>query len=228
MIYFFSDPHYDHVNICRGTSKWVGRDGSSHKQTRDFDTLEEMNDKIVNGVNSVVRENDELWCLGDWSFNGMHNIWEFRKRIKCKTVHLVFGNHDEHIEHNRSFVIPVGDRGNYEHLFEERMGTTESQRTIMLRHLFKSTSYYRELKTKNYHIILSHYAMRVWNKSHRGSIQLHGHSHGTLKGYEEFKTMDVGIDTTKNYTPYSLETILEIMSQRKPLLNIDHHDSETN
>jgi len=34
------DTHYDHANICRGTSKWPP------EETRDFDTLEQMNDTL--------------------------------------------------------------------------------------------------------------------------------------------------------------------------------------
>ena len=29
-------------------------------------------------------------------------------------------------------------------------------------------------------IVLCHYAMRVWQKSHYGAWMLYGHSHGTL------------------------------------------------
>lgn len=47
-LYFTSDTHYNHSNICRGTSNWPEGRG-----TRDFHSLGEMNDAIVTGINSV-------------------------------------------------------------------------------------------------------------------------------------------------------------------------------
>jgi hypothetical protein len=47
-VWIFSDPHYNHKNICRGTTNWRMPDGSiPEKQTRDFRDLERMNAAIV-------------------------------------------------------------------------------------------------------------------------------------------------------------------------------------
>jgi calcineurin-like phosphoesterase family protein len=53
-------------------------------------------------------------------------------------------------------------------------------------------------------IVACHYAMRTWHQSHRGSLHVHGHSHGTLPRYG--RSMDVGVDTNDFY-PYSFEEI---------------------
>ena len=37
-LYFTSDTHYNHTNICRGTTRWTNADDI----TRDFKTLSEM------------------------------------------------------------------------------------------------------------------------------------------------------------------------------------------
>ena len=95
-IYFTSDTHYQHKNICRGVSDWEENEGN--QRTRNFKTLEEMNDTLVNNINSLVKENDTLWHLGDWSFGGYEQIKIFRDRLNCKNINLVFGNHDQHIE----------------------------------------------------------------------------------------------------------------------------------
>jgi calcineurin-like phosphoesterase family protein len=96
-VYFTSDTHYNHTNICRGTTRWKDADDI----TRDFKSLGEMNDRIVAGLNATVGENDTLFHLGDWSFGGFESIAEFRSRINCKNIHLILGNHDHHIERNR-------------------------------------------------------------------------------------------------------------------------------
>jgi len=54
-------------------------------------------------------------------------------------------------------------------------------------------------------IILSHYPLEVWDRSHYGSLHLHGHSHGGVKKIKN--RMDVGVDC-HNFYPVSLETIL--------------------
>lgn len=90
--------------------------------------------------------------------------------------------------------------------------------------LFTYTSPYMEIIVGKQLFCLSHYSHRVWNKSHRGSIMLYGHSHNTLEDYG--KSMDVGMDTCnhghKKYHPYTLEEILGIM-ENKPIVNADRH-----
>ena len=98
-IWFVSDTHFSHTNICKATSKWADT-----SKCRDFDSLEQMNSYIINNINSVVGQNDILFHLGDWSFGGFDNILESRKRIICQNIHIITGNHDHHIENNRDDV----------------------------------------------------------------------------------------------------------------------------
>lgn len=203
-IWFTSDTHYNHKNIVRGTTGWEISEGN--QRTRDFDTLEEHNDVIVNNINSLVKENDILYHLGDWSFGGHINIKTFRERLNCKNIHLIFGNHDQHIE-------PINSP---------------------YRDLFSSCQHYKELSLrvdrkwqqfKKVNIILSHYAMRVWNKSHHGALHIYGHSHGTLPD-NGTRSMDVGIDTNNLY-PYHLDEILDRLLPRS-IEFVDHHNEKTN
>ena len=53
-------------------------------------------------------------------------------------------------------------------------------------------------------IVLCHYGMRVWHKSHRGALHLYGHSHGKLPGTSA--SLDVGVDCW-DFFPVSLEEI---------------------
>lgn len=202
-IWFTSDTHWGHKNIVRGCSAWEANEGGP--KARDFDTLEEHNEELIFKFNSVVKENDELWHLGDWSFGGHENIKKFREKLNCKNIHLVFGNHDQHIE-------PINSP---------------------YRSLFSSIDYYKELNFKldvkwkqfqKLKIVMSHYAMRVWNKSHHGSIHLYGHSHGTLPD-NGTRSMDVGVDTN-NLFPYHLDEVLLKLINR-PLHIVDHHNQLT-
>lgn len=60
---------------------------------------------------------------------------------------------------------------------------------------------------------MTHCAMLVWEKSHYGAINLHGHSHGRITEYDDRRRMDVGMDIHA-YRPISLEFILFIMQKR--------------
>lgn len=206
-IWFTSDTHYAHKNIVRGTTEWKEfEEGSSHQNTRDFDTLEEHNEALVKSINGLIKPNDELWHLGDWSFGGHAKVEEFRNRLNCKNINLIFGNHDQHIEPESSPYRPLFTSVQY---VKELSYKIDSQ---------KSGKYG---KTK---IFLSHYSHQVWNQSHHGVIHLFGHSHGTLKGIG--KSMDVGVDTNNLY-PYHLDEIIDIMKGKEATV-VDHHNKNTN
>jgi calcineurin-like phosphoesterase family protein len=94
-VFFTSDSHYSHRNICKGETAWDGT-----RDQRDFPDLTSMNNDIVNNINRCVGEDDIMFHLGDWSFGGKDQVYEFRRRIKCKNIHLIVGNHDEYIVEN--------------------------------------------------------------------------------------------------------------------------------
>jgi hypothetical protein len=78
-IFFTSDTHINHKNICRGVTSWTG----DLNRTRDFDSLESMNSTIINNINNRVGQDDILVFLGDFSFGGNQHIPEFCQRIIC-------------------------------------------------------------------------------------------------------------------------------------------------
>jgi len=65
---------------------------------------------------------------------------------------------------------------------------------------------YIELMLEERRVILCHYAFRTWRDMSKGSIDLHGHSHGRLK--EGLRQYDVGVDVF-DYRPVTFATILE-------------------
>lgn len=69
-----------------------------------------------------------------------------------------------------------------------------------------------ELKKNNNSIIMCHYPMRYWNKSHYNSWHIYGHVHGTIKSFG--KSYDIGVDNN-NFTPVSYEE-LEIIMNKMP------------
>ena len=86
---------------------------------------------------------------------------------------------------------------------------------------WESISDYKEVSIDGQFIILCHYAMRVWNKSHHGSWMLYGHSHGSLPDDPNALSFDIGVDCHE-YKPLNMDEIRRIM-KKKTFKPIDHH-----
>jgi calcineurin-like phosphoesterase family protein len=111
--YFCSDPHAFHANIlkyCRRLAFMtpadraaflaVEADRNDVRSIRISDeSVDNMNRGLAANINARVGPSDVLWCLGDWVFgNGKdyaRNARWFRDQIQCRTVSLVWGNHDD-------------------------------------------------------------------------------------------------------------------------------------
>jgi calcineurin-like phosphoesterase family protein len=70
---------------------------------------------------------------------------------------------------------------------------------------WQTIQHYRELEVEERRLVLCHYPFRTWNGIGKGAINLHGHSHGRLKGAT--RQVDVGVDVWA-FRPVTLATIL--------------------
>lgn len=185
-VWITSDSHYGHRNICRGTSRW-----KSQKKTRDFDTIDEMNDQLVRQINHHVNKDDILIHLGDFAWPDQ--VEEFRGRIKCKNVHLIIGNHDLEIQKSeelRSIFSSVSQYGE-------------------IRIFPKGGGYFTR-------VCLMHYPIKSWNGKYHGSFHLHGHVHSNHKDkYSKERTLDVGVDGSPGLAPYRLTDALALIEKNE-------------
>lgn len=233
-LFFCSDPHFNHKNLCRGVSTWPKTNINYFlKATRNFQTLEDMNNELVYRINRVVGPNDHLFCLGDWSFGGIEQIYKFRKQINCKNIYLILGNHDHHIEKGRALPVEEGDYWSIDN---------NGIKSIFPSEIFKWIGHYLELevsktinsytvftKTIKGKFILCHYPIVSWNGLKDKVIQLHGHEHFEDENiFGPGKQMDVGFDGNPNFEPYSFEEVLNLMKERpvKTLYNYTHHEND--
>lgn len=193
-LWITSDTHYNHGNICKGVSNWADT-----SRCRVFDTVVDMNEAIVDGINSVVGENDVLIHLGDVAFNGWESIIEFRSLIRCKEIHLILGNHDNNIV-----------------------------KKPQLKQLFTTIENYRDLKFEGHRFILCHYPILSWNDLYKGTFHLHGHLHSySVNKFGKGRKMDVGIDGHDEFRPYNLKNeIIPLLINRPKIsdLDVDHHN----
>ena len=213
-VFFTSDTHYGHKNICKGVSNWDLKESN----TRYFETLEDMNDAIVDGINRTVGKEDYLVIAGDFSFGGIDNVEVFRGKIICDRILFVLGNHDQHIRNNKP--LPTTAQifhGCFrtQHLFES-----------VDDHLILTIISPRGEKT-TYNIF--HYPIVSWDKAHHGRVHLYGHVHNSFT--HPGRALDVGVDSAYDklgeYRPFSEEDIKIYMANRE-FTQFSHHNSKTN
>lgn len=70
----------------------------------------------------------------------------------------------------------------------------------------------KRIRIEKQHIVLCHWAMRVWDLSHHGSWQCYAHSHAELPpiGLQH----DVGVDNN-NFKPVNFDMLKEIMASKE-------------
>ena len=201
-IWFTADTHFGHRKIpyyakrrfCLSGEELDLLDSNTHDWNPSWFSVKKMDDVLIENINNHVKEDDVLWHLGDYccskNKNPLMQAEKYRKRILCRNVCLVWGNHDNH----------------------------------RIAKFFKSCHERQEINVRGKHIVLSHYAQAVWNKSHNGSWMLYGHSHGSaekwLDGHMPDRlSLDVGVDNVFNilgeYRPISFEEIYNIFKNRK-------------
>ena len=197
-VFITSDTHYGHKNIVRGVTNWRTQDGEVPlDSTRNFQTIEQMNERLIDGINHFVGQDDTLIMLGDVSFGGFDNIGIFLERLVCHNIHLILGNHDTHIDRDRDFV-------------QKR---------------FLSVQHYSEVNINGQDFVLCHYPLQSWHGLNKGVIHLHGHVH--LPEHRKFgngKRMDVGVDGN-GMNPYNISDIIKTMN-KIPVgsdMSGDHH-----
>ena len=156
MRYFIADQHFHHRILNEKMDK------------RGFDSVEEMNEVMIERWNSKVNKNDEVIILGDFSWGNAQQTKEILDRLKGR-LYLIKGNHDRFLN-DKKF---LWDR-------------------------FLWIKDYAELKDNKRKVILSHYPIACYNGQYRRdengipkTYMLHGHIHNTqdqiyLDAYQDF------------------------------------------
>jgi calcineurin-like phosphoesterase family protein len=210
-VYFLSDSHFSHGNILKYSNRpfMNGHEQSivdAHKNNPDDEnayqayknlrisreTVEKHDEALIANWNAKVPYDGVVYHLGDVCFD-TSKAKGILSRLNGQ-IYLVRGNHDKNVNS-----------------FRECFGWIKDYYELKVQD--------PEVKTRT--IVLCHYAMRVWNKSHRGAWMLYGHSHGSLPDDPNAKSFDCGVDC-HNYTPLSYDEVAKIMA-KKTYQSVDHH-----
>ena len=184
MDWFTADLHLNHKRIIKYSN-------------RPFSSVEEMDRTIIDNINSVVKNGDTLYVLGDFCFGNptmyYSKLLTNFKSAYDKPIIFIKGSHDKELKKLPNYYMtscPVA-----ESLILERTFDYKGEKVL---------------------IVMCHYSMRSWNKSHYASWHLFGHHHGKLEPYG--LSFDVGIDTN-NFFPYSLDDVGKKMETLKPIVD---------
>ena len=170
-VWFTSDLHFWHKNIC----EYCGR---------PYDSIEEMNQGIVANWNSVVKEDDTVFVLGDLGFCGIEKLRPLMSQLKGK-IFLIQGNHDSDKVVNKLY--EEGLIKDYFKLLEVTIITDED--------------------CLNQPLTLCHFPMIDWYNKEKGSWMIHGHQHQLPKTPScSPKHYDVGLDKN-GMTPINFEQL---------------------
>lgn len=83
-IFIVSDTHFGHVNFLKFTD-------AEGNRIRPYDTIEEIDELMVENWNKTVKDNDIVYHLGDVYFGQGHSVLSRLKGSK----RLILGNHDD-------------------------------------------------------------------------------------------------------------------------------------
>ena len=184
--YFTSDTHYGHANVIKYSN-------------RPFAHVDEMNEAMIAAWNRVVKPDDVVWHLGDFSFMTPEKTEAILMRLNGRK-NLVFGNHDKGLRKDKRIL------GQY---FERAV------EKAFLKIPCKGAG-----KDDHQYIVLNHFPELTWDKGHHGSWMLHGHCHGSVTHPWGGKIQDVGVDAV-GCEPISFERLVTMM---EPRALSKHHD----
>lgn len=136
--WFTSDTHFFH----RGAMEFCPA-SRGH-----FADVDQMNETMISIWNSVVKPEDTIYVIGDFSFGKLEETCDLTTRLQGKK-HLIAGNHDRKMIRYAEFCV-----------------------------LWDSVSWYETLQTQSELITMHHFPQYEWEKMHHGAIHLHGHVHG--------------------------------------------------
>ena len=183
MIYFIADTHFNHINILKYCQ-------------RPFANIEEMDASLIQNWNATVRQNDEIYILGDFCMNKdpvkAHNIVARLNGAK----YLIRGNHD---------------------LFLNKYEQFESD--------FVWIKDYAEITLEQRKFVLFHYPIAEWNGFYKETIHCYGHVHNheiaqdtkrqSANGAIEMtgRAVNVGVDVN-NFRPISIHEVIRMADKK--------------
>lgn len=207
-VYFTSDTHYFHQNVILYSQ-------------RPFSSREEMNEALIYNWNKLVRADDEVYHLGDFSFSNDAKLKDVLSKLNGRKK-LVFGNHDNSLRKHKDTWV----KDYFERTFDMYKLKVQDPDAVQT----------NGVQT----LVMCHFPFASWEGMHRGVWSIHGHCHATLKEEPHLKRLDIGVDMMaklqerkrgipghlpEDYRPFTYQEVKEYMAT-KVFAPVDHHREE--
>lgn len=153
---------------------------------RPFVDVSAMNESLVERWNAVVGPDDIVYHLGDFAFLPIQEIRALIPRLNGH-MKLVPGNHDKQMKK-----INSGD--------SMQLGT----------HLFEMMPAIYDFEWDGTKYVMCHFPMEHWEGRDKGTIHLHGHTHGNTGKHPTSLIAgryDIGVDVYGGPIRLSLESL---------------------
>lgn len=171
-IYLTSDTHFTH------SQPFIYKE-------RGFNSIEEMNEKIVENWNSIVQPEDVIYHLGDVMLGDLESGIEYLKRLNGH-IYIAIGNHDT----------------------ETRIRAYTACRNV------EAVEFGYRLKHGKKSCILTHYPTITANMDNIRVPSFYGHTHQKTNFYEPYRDMyHVGMDSHSCY-PIHIDAALKELYNR--------------
>ena len=171
MKYYTSDLHFGHRKIIE-------------YEDRPFNSVEEMDEFLIQKWNAKVKKGDEVYILGDFGFVKGKRANELLDRLNGRK-YLIRGNHDNYFLNDKEF---------------------DKSKFIWVKD-------YASIKDNGVTICMFHYPIAVWDRQHHGALHFYGHVHSNTDTHHPLvldlggNAFNVGCDV-HDYEPMSLAELL--------------------
>lgn len=100
-IYFTSDLHFGHGNVIKYCNRPFGSEEEKKSGVFSRETVLEMDETLIANWNSLVKDDDHIYCIGDLSLR-FDILEKYSERLRGRKF-LIPGNHDHcHSYHKKS------------------------------------------------------------------------------------------------------------------------------
>jgi calcineurin-like phosphoesterase family protein len=180
---------------------------------------EQMDEQMIDNWNKVIPADGLVYHVGDIFLGDRKRARYIRSRLNGQ-IFLIKGNHEKTATAEPDLFAWIKD------YYKLKVDDPDADRGIQ-------------------DVILFHYSLRVWDKSHHSSWAISGHSHNSLMETRYNVAtgglgVDVGVDSAayyfgenslpENYKPFSYQDIKKIMKWKAANATSrfpDHHKPET-
>jgi len=179
---YWSDPHFGHAKVIEYSK-------------RPFNSVEEMNETLIQRYNEIVGPKDTCLCVGDMFFGPFEAAEEVMSRLNGRKV-LVLGNHDRTATRmsKTGFLL-----------------VTDLMTLNIDNHVVRVSHYpYAGMKSHEPTEPDREVTAVGWRRNGKQEMLMHGHTHSTKK--RDGMAIHVGVDAW-DYRPATHDQIVELVRE---------------